>query len=99
MYHQGILVQAYAVLWINMVNFNYGITVGWSSPSLPLLKSEDSPLPSGPLTLLEVSWIGAMLCIGGALATVFYGWFCEKYGRKVAMLWSAINFLVRPRLR
>lgn len=86
--------QAYAVFWINMVNFSYGVALGWASPTLPLLRSDKTPLPNGPLTLFETSWVGAIICIGGAVATVFYSWFCERFGRKIAILLSGVNFFV-----
>lgn len=82
----GSITQYYTVLCANLTIFVYGIAVGWPSANLPLLTSSDSPLPSGPMTLFEASWIGSILCIGGAIGTIGYGWFAEVVGRKKAML-------------
>ncbi|XP_063698306.1 facilitated trehalose transporter Tret1-like [Culicoides brevitarsis] len=86
----GILKQYYAVISANIVTLIYGVAVGWPSASLPLLQSAESPLPGGPLTLLECSWIGSVLCLGGASGQIFFGWLAGKFGRKPAILFSFI---------
>lgn len=40
--------------------FLYGITIGWSSPAIFLLTSIHSPLPTGPITMEEASWITSL---------------------------------------
>lgn len=79
----------------NIISFIYGLSCGWPSSSLPLLQSLDSPLPTGPITLLEASWITSVLCIGGAVGTLFFGWLADAIGRKqtlfVACIPSAVS--------
>lgn len=90
----GLTAQYYAVICANLLTLVYGISVGWPSSSLPLLRSDATPLPSGPLSLFETSCIGSILCIGGASGTLFYGWFSEKFGRKPAIMSAAIPQVV-----
>lgn len=90
----GLLAQYYSVICANLLCFTYGLAVGWPSASLPLLKSDETPLAAGPLSLFEASWIGSILCVGGALGTIFYGWFSERFGRKPAIMTAAIPAVV-----
>uniref|UniRef100_A0A336K6J2 CSON013479 protein n=1 Tax=Culicoides sonorensis TaxID=179676 RepID=A0A336K6J2_CULSO len=86
----GIFAQYYAVGCANLITFIYGIAVGWPSASLPLLKSENTPLPCGPISLLEASWIGSILCIGGALGTIFFSFLADRYGRKPGIMFGFV---------
>lgn len=83
------------VFLANFITLNYGIAVGWPSASLPLLQSNLSPLPGGPLTLLESSWIGSVMCLGGASGQIFFGWLAGKFGRKPAILFALVPGAVR----
>lgn len=65
--------------------FSNGLSNGWNSPSFPVLLSESkSPLPSGPLTVDEVSWIVSSVSIGCLFGGLLIGWLMEALGRKVA---------------
>lgn len=43
-----------------------GICMGWTSPVLPKLKGDDSPL-NEPITPDEESWIGSLITVGAAI--------------------------------
>lgn len=86
--------QYYTVLCANLTILTYGIGVGWPSATLPLLMSSESPLPSGPISLFEASWIGSIICIGGALGTIIYGWVAEVVGRKFSMMTTFVPTIV-----
>jgi MFS family permease len=73
----------------NLTAFAYGICLGWPSPILPLLQSPDSPFVE-PLAIDEISWVASLSLIGGMVATPLFGYFLEKFGRKVTLLVSAI---------
>ena len=64
--------------------FSNGFSTGWNSPSFPVLQSEDSPLPSGPITEEETSWILSSMSPGCLLGSLLFGWIMEQWGRKVA---------------
>jgi hypothetical protein len=42
--------QIYATLCSNLLSVAYGSSVGWASAGLPFLESNNTFLPSGPLT-------------------------------------------------
>ncbi|XP_063699027.1 facilitated trehalose transporter Tret1-like [Culicoides brevitarsis] len=86
--------QYFAVICANLMTFNYGITVGWPSSTLPLLMSDETPLASGALTLFQVSCIGSILCIGGALGQMLYAWIADKYGRKPGMMMTFVPAVI-----
>ncbi|CAO1385949.1 unnamed protein product [Diamesa tonsa] len=82
----GLGSQIYTTLCTNLLTVAYGASIGWMSPSIPILIGADSPLPSGPVTVAESSLIGSMSCVGGFIASCFYGWLADKYGRKVSLV-------------
>jgi hypothetical protein len=53
---------------------SYGTSVGWISTVVVQLKSDATPLPSGPLKMSEIAIIGAVSCVGGFIASCIYGW-------------------------
>lgn len=50
-------------------------------------------LASGPITIDEASWTSSIMCIGGAFATLFFGYTSEKFGRKLSLITLAIPTL------
>lgn len=59
--------------------------MGWLSPALPLLMSENTPLLTGPMTNEDLSWIGGAVSIGAVIGTFLFGFLSVKYGSKMAM--------------
>lgn len=64
----------------------YGTILGWVSPVIPLLKSEDTPLSSGPLTSEQLSWIGSLSAIGSVGGAYIFGSLASFLGHKRAMI-------------
>lgn len=64
-----------------MATMSYGIAFGWCSPSLPALLSDESPLPTGPITIDESNWISSILCIGLTLGALLSGPLSGRLGR------------------
>lgn len=46
-----------------------GVLIVWLTPILPLLKSDETPLESGPLSLQEVSWLGSIVPVGAMIGS------------------------------
>uniref|UniRef100_A0A182W7L4 Major facilitator superfamily (MFS) profile domain-containing protein n=1 Tax=Anopheles minimus TaxID=112268 RepID=A0A182W7L4_9DIPT len=86
--------QLLAVLRIHIITASYGVTVGWPAPIIPLLRSPDTPLPSGPVTVEEASWIGATLCIGGTIGTILFAFVHTYFGKKVALLLIPVPHII-----
>jgi len=86
MLKSGVHRQFYATVCGNLMTFCFGLAVGWPSSTLIQLQSQETPLKSGPLTIDEASWTSSIMCLGGAVSTIFYGWISEKLGRKPSLL-------------
>lgn len=78
----------------NIITVGYGAVCGWPSASFLILLSDESPLASGPLTIGQASWVSSIMCIGGFVGNIFFGWFTDKYGRKLPLIIIAIPQLV-----
>jgi hypothetical protein len=66
--------QYYATLTMNLLAFSYGASCGWTSASVPILMSEDTPLDTGPMTLNDASWIAAGMMVAGFAGNLLIGW-------------------------
>lgn len=65
--------QFLAVVAMDLLSFSYGATCGWSSAAIPFLKSDQTPLQTGPITTSEASWIASGICIGGFVGNLLIG--------------------------
>lgn len=57
---------------------------------MPMLRKNYTPLPSGPLTLDETSWIASNVCIGGITGNILFGFTMDVFGRKNSLLCLAL---------
>lgn len=72
----------------------YGVTCGWTSPLIPVLTSDESPLPSGKITMEQASWIASLSCAGGLIGNIFFGVVTNSFGRKFPLIFLAIPTIV-----
>lgn len=56
--------------------------IGWISPALVRLTSDDTPLPSGPLNHVQISWIGSVDALSSVLTTFCFGFITVWLGAK-----------------
>uniref|UniRef100_A0A2C9H8R0 Major facilitator superfamily (MFS) profile domain-containing protein n=1 Tax=Anopheles quadriannulatus TaxID=34691 RepID=A0A2C9H8R0_ANOQN len=82
--------QIFGTLIVNLIALAHGITLGWVSPSLEYLRSNETHLVGGPMTVEETSWLGASLCIGGMIGVTLYGYLADLIGKRRAMQIIAI---------
>lgn len=68
----------------------YGITVGWVSPSIKGLQSPDNYVLDRPITDAELSLVGSVMCLGGLVGSVVFGWAVNIVGRKRSLLILAL---------
>lgn len=66
--------QWMSALTMDLLAFSYGATCGWPSSSIPILKSDETPLETGPITSEDASWIASGICIGGFFGNLLIGW-------------------------
>ncbi|XP_055858513.1 facilitated trehalose transporter Tret1-like [Episyrphus balteatus] len=76
--------QLSATLTALMVVFSYGISLGWITPLLYILQSNDSPL-TFKISIEDTSWIGSLSNAGGLIGTVFFGYLIDRAGRKICL--------------
>lgn len=72
----------------------FGVFEGWTSPSIILLTSDETPLPSGKITMEEASWVAALQCVGCLFGNFLFGYFMNQFGRKVPLMMVAFPFIV-----
>lgn len=75
--------QLFATIAMDLLAFSYGATCGWSSSSIVILRSEETPLDTGPLSTAEASWVVSGICIGGFVGNILLGWVRHKFDFKV----------------
>lgn len=56
--------------------------------------SNDSPLPTGKIDMDEASWIASLICVGGIVGNVIFGYIANKFGRKIPLLLIPIPMIV-----
>lgn len=83
----------------NLVILAQGCAIGWLSPTLPILQSDDSPLKSGKLTMQEASWVGSISSIGSVVGTIYFGLISICLGSKNTLILCALPVTVSSRLR
>lgn len=86
--------QFYATFCANLLCLSYGLATGWTSAAVPLLKSKETPLKSGPITNVEASLIGSILTIGGVVGTLIFGYAANKIGRKKSIFFMAFPQII-----
>lgn len=59
-----------------------------------LLMSDESPLPSGKISIEESSWMTSLLSIGATISNIVFGFIVKRYGRKMPLFWLGIPMIV-----
>ncbi|XP_003402688.2 facilitated trehalose transporter Tret1-like isoform X1 [Bombus terrestris] len=80
-----------AILTCSIMSGCIGFVVGWNSPSIVILMSEDSPIP---VTASSISTLVAVVAVGHMLAPPINIFIVDKFGRKNTLLFSALPLLV-----
>lgn len=77
--------MAFAALCASLANLARGFVLGYSSPSIPDLKTV------GLLTTSdEISWYGSLVAIGSLFGALLGGYFTHAFGRKLSTMITCI---------
>lgn len=79
---------------MNLLTLSYGITCGWPSPNILILTSDETPLPSGKITIDEASWIASLTCLGSIVGNIVFGYLTGKFGRKNPLIFLTIPTVI-----
>lgn len=82
------------LILVNLFSISFGISQGWASPTIILLMSDETNLPSGKITMEEGSWIVSLLYVGAMIGNASFGWITKKYGRKWPLLLLTVPIIV-----
>ena len=66
--------QYFAVICLDLLAFSFGATCGWASAGISILKSENTPLETGPITTTQASYVASGIGIGGFFGNFIFGW-------------------------
>lgn len=56
--------------------------------------SDETPLPSGKITMDEASWIVSYVYIGGIIGNMMFGYITNRFGRKWPLIIITIPIIV-----
>ncbi|XP_055302940.1 uncharacterized protein LOC129568722 [Sitodiplosis mosellana] len=79
---------------VNLLSISYGVSGGWASPSIILLMSDETPLPSGKITMEEASWIVSLVYLGGIPGNMVFGFITNRFGRKWPLIIATIPIII-----
>ncbi|XP_068153067.1 facilitated trehalose transporter Tret1-like [Drosophila tropicalis] len=70
-----------------------GIGIGWLSPTLTLLSSENNPFGDA-LTVVQASWVGSVIGLGSLVGDLIFGLLIDRLGRKICLFVLAIPNMI-----
>lgn len=76
----------------NFFIIGHGCSVGWVSPSLPILQSAESPI--GPISREDASWIGALFSLGAGVGVLSFGTISVFIGNKKSLILCVFPSLI-----
>ncbi|KAJ6649968.1 Facilitated trehalose transporter Tret1, partial [Pseudolycoriella hygida] len=86
--------QYASVFVANIIAYSHGFGVGWLSSAIPTLRSDSTPLKSGPLTLEQISWLGGSFPLGALFGDLLFSLLLNFMGRKTSLMVMALPNLI-----
>ncbi|XP_013135239.1 PREDICTED: facilitated trehalose transporter Tret1-like [Papilio polytes] len=80
-----------AALSATLITAAAGTTVGWTSPTLPLLMDKDSPIQT---TADQSSWIASLMILCSAVSPIPASYLADRIGTKKTLLLAAVPYIV-----
>ncbi|XP_037817860.1 facilitated trehalose transporter Tret1-like [Lucilia sericata] len=84
--------QLLAAISVQILTFSHGITIGWTSPTLLKLQSDDSPTDF-VVSVEQASWIGSLFGLGALVGNLF-GFILNRIGRKWCLYLMALPYIM-----
>jgi SP family facilitated glucose transporter-like MFS transporter 8 len=70
------------------------MVLGWPSPTLPKLRSNETTLLTGIITREQESWLGSLPFLGAFFSSPFYSYVIQNLGRKATGYLSAVPTII-----
>ncbi|CAH0724721.1 unnamed protein product, partial [Brenthis ino] len=80
-----------AALSATLITAAAGTTVGWTSPTLPILLAEDSPIKT---SADQSSWIASLMILFSAASPIPASYLADRIGTKKTLLLAAIPYII-----
>lgn len=79
---------------VNLATSTFGLFEGWINTNIILLQSDDTPLPTGKISMEAASWLASIQCIGALAGNICFGWIINRYGRRLPLIIIAVPLVV-----
>lgn len=86
--------QYLAAIAANLGALTVGTILSWTSPALPMLKSNATMILDQPLTEDEGGWVGSLIAVGALIGTFPTGFLCDKIGRRWTIIGLGLPFII-----
>ncbi|XP_004932337.1 facilitated trehalose transporter Tret1 [Bombyx mori] len=80
-----------AALSATLITAAAGTTVGWTSPTLPMLLSQESPIQTSED---QSSWIASIMILCSAASPIPASYLADRIGRKKTLLLAAVPYII-----
>ncbi|XP_049880712.1 facilitated trehalose transporter Tret1-like [Pectinophora gossypiella] len=80
-----------AALSATLITAAAGTTVGWTSPTLPILLAPDSPIQT---TADQSSWIVSLMILCSAVSPIPASYLADRIGTKKTLLLAAVPYII-----
>ncbi|XP_046959820.1 facilitated trehalose transporter Tret1-like [Vanessa cardui] len=80
-----------AALSATLITAAAGTTVGWTSPTLPILLAKDSPIQT---SADQSSWIASLMILFSAASPIPASYLADRIGTKRTLLLAAIPYII-----
>ncbi|KAL7010869.1 hypothetical protein ACKWTF_013984 [Chironomus riparius] len=90
--------QNLAIFIVNILALIHGCAIGWTSPMIPYLKSNETQLETGTVSTSDASWIGSLMFLGSLVGTLTVGIVADTIGMKkclVVLTFPSLIFWIR----
>uniref|UniRef100_A0A6B2EG58 Putative sugar transporter n=1 Tax=Phlebotomus kandelakii TaxID=1109342 RepID=A0A6B2EG58_9DIPT len=93
-FNRGKIVQIVVAFAANFLAVLFGLVTAWTSPTIFLLQSPDTPLSAGPISDDQVSLMTSVMYLSAIVGSLISGWMTNGLGRKWTLFTSSIPQLV-----
>ncbi|XP_063548829.1 facilitated trehalose transporter Tret1-like [Cydia strobilella] len=80
-----------AALSATLITAAAGTTVGWTSPTLPILMAHDSPIET---SADQSSWIASLMILCSAASPIPASYLADRIGTKKTLLLAAVPYII-----